>query len=130
MTLWELTDYLAKLMNRSPLKIQIKRDAAKLELTTADYCKSLGQLKLDNNEEIMILKTQTSYNKVPLINPITGHLVKEAEVIFTNLFNIFSVPANEIPNLDLTISTKSERYMTKQTALNFLQNAVAHNQST
>lgn len=59
-----------------------------------------------------------------MINPLTGHLVKEAEVIFTSWFNMFSVPASDIPNLDLTISTKADRYMTRETALNFLQNAL------
>lgn len=100
-TFWELTDYLAKQMNRSPLKIQIKRDTGKLEVSPGDYCKSLGQLKFESNEELMILKTQVSFSQVPLINPLTGHLVKEAELIFTSWFNMFSVPASEFTDLDL-----------------------------
>ena len=124
MTLWELIDYLAKLMNKSPLKILLRRDSNKPDLTSADYCKSLSQLKFDSNEEISINKSSISYNKEPLINPLTGYLVKEAEIIFTKLFERFSVPASEVPDLDLTISSKSDRYMTKQTAVEFLQNAL------
>lgn len=62
MTFWELTDYLAKLMNKSPLKIQIKRDTGKLEVSPGDYCKSLGQLKFESNEELMLMKTQVSFS--------------------------------------------------------------------
>ena len=52
MTLWELIDYLAKLVNKSPLKILLRRDSKKPELTSADSCKSLSQLKFESNEEI------------------------------------------------------------------------------
>jgi hypothetical protein len=68
----------------------------------------------------MVVKTQVNFTQVPLINTLTGHLVKEAELIFTSWFNMFSIPAEEIPDLDLTISTKTDRYMTKETAFNFL----------
>ena len=70
-------------------------------MSPGDYCKSLGQLKFESNEELMILKTQVSFSQVPLINPLTGHLVKEAELIFTSWFNMFSVPASEFTDLDL-----------------------------
>jgi len=50
----------------------------------------------------MIMKTQVSFSQVPLINPLTGYLVKEAELIFTSWFNMFSVPASELTDLDLT----------------------------
>lgn len=52
-------------------------------------------------------------------------LVKEAEHIFRTWFNNYSVPADEVPYLDLTISTPADRYMTKETAFNFLQNALS-----
>lgn len=48
------------------------------------------------------MKTQVSFSQVPLINPLTGHLVKEAELIFTSWFNMFSVAASELTDLDLT----------------------------
>jgi len=51
-------------------------------------------------------------------------LVKEAEVIFTSWFNMFSIPASEFTDLDFTVTTKADRYMTKETAFNFLQNAL------
>lgn len=57
MTLWELIDYLAKQMNKSPLKLQIKRDTGKQDVTSSDYCKSLRMLGFESNEEIMLVKT-------------------------------------------------------------------------
>jgi hypothetical protein len=57
-------------------------------------------------------------------------LVKEAEHIFRTWFNNYSVPADEVPYLDLTISTPADRYMTKETAFNFLQNALSTSAST
>lgn len=42
MTVWELIDYVAGKFNRSPLKIQLKRDNKKREITVYDHCKSLG----------------------------------------------------------------------------------------
>lgn len=83
MTLWEVVDYIAKLMNKSPLKILLRRDVSKPEITSSDYCKTLSQLKIENNEEITINKAQIIHAQVPLINPLTGLLVKEAEHIFT-----------------------------------------------
>ena len=65
-TLWELIDYLAKLMNKSPLRLLLKRDSNKPNLISADYCKSLSQLKFESNEEISINFSS------PLINPVTG----------------------------------------------------------
>jgi hypothetical protein len=66
------------------------------------------------------MKQTGSQPKVPLINPHTGSLVKEAENIFVSWFNKYSIPASEVENLDLEKSNKADRYMTKQTALDFL----------
>ena len=64
-------------------------------------------------------------SKVPLINPHTGHLVREAEAIFVSWFDKYSIPASEIEDLDLEKSIPAaDRYMTKQTALDFLQNSM------
>jgi hypothetical protein len=62
-----------------------------------------------------------------LINPQTGSLVREAEYIFETWFNKYSIPASEIDDFDEEKSTKADRYMTKQTACHFLQNAMQDN---
>jgi hypothetical protein len=68
-TVWELLDALAKQVNRSPLKIKLQRDAKKPEITVYHFCKSLVDLKFEDNEEISIVKQPEVYGKVPLINP-------------------------------------------------------------
>jgi len=68
-TVWELIDTLAKKVNRSPLKIKLQRDAKKPEITVYHFCKSLLDLKFEDNEEINIVKQVEANGKVPLINP-------------------------------------------------------------
>jgi hypothetical protein len=69
MTVWEFLDMIAKKQNRSPLKIKLQRDAKKPEITVYDFCKTLAELKFEDNEEINIVKQVDSGSKVPLINP-------------------------------------------------------------
>jgi hypothetical protein len=67
--------------------------------------------------------------KVPLINSQTGMLVREAEYIFESWFNKYSIPVEEL-DIDFTVSTKADRYMTKQMALEWLQNAMSDSNKT
>ena len=57
MTLWEFIDLVARKLDRSPLKIQLKRgDNKKPELTAYDHCKSLADLKFEKNEEVTVMR--------------------------------------------------------------------------
>jgi len=82
MTVWELQDYVAMKADKSTLKVMLTRMAGKPDIKAQDFCKSLKQLQVDNGEEINLQKSSAQYNKLPLINPYTGALVKEAEQIF------------------------------------------------
>lgn len=125
MTVWELIDYIALKTNKSPVKLQLSRSSGKQEIKSNDYCKSLRQLNFESGEEITAIRVSGTYQRVPLINSQTGLLVREAEHIFELWFNKYSIPASEIEDLDLEKSNSADRYMTKHTALDFLQNAMA-----
>ena len=57
MTLWEFIDLVARKLDRSPLKIAVKRgDTKKPELTVYDHCKSLADLKFEKNEEVTVMR--------------------------------------------------------------------------
>lgn len=70
-------------------------------------------MRFESGEEITVIRITTTQSRIPLINSQTGRLVKEAEFIFTSWFTKFSIPANEIENLDLEQSNKADRYMTR-----------------
>ena len=58
MTLWEFIDLVARKLDRSPLKIALKRgDTKKPELTVYDHCKSLADLKFEKNEEVTVMRS-------------------------------------------------------------------------
>ena len=57
MTLWELIDLVARRLDRSPLKIQLKRgDNKKPELTAYRHCQSLAELGFEKNEEVTVMR--------------------------------------------------------------------------
>lgn len=105
------------------------RSTSKPDIKAHDYCKSLRQLKFESNEEITCIRVSGSYQRVPLINNQTGQLVREAEHIFETWFNKYSIPVGEIDEADLEKSVPADRYMTKQTALDFLLNAMSDSRS-
>jgi hypothetical protein len=54
-TLWELYDHAAKIFEKSPLKIVLKRvTLGKQELKESDFSKSLADLWFEDNEELMV----------------------------------------------------------------------------
>lgn len=125
LTTWEFIEFISQKVNRNPIKdYNMTRGQAKEDIRGMDYCKSLNQLFFESQEEIKLTRYSISPPKVPLINAHTGKLVKEAEWIFKSWFNKYSIPASEVPDLDLEKSTASARYMTKHTALEFLSNAM------
>lgn len=58
MTIWELFDYISLKINKSPIRVQMSRPSSKLDIKPLDYCKSLKQMKFENQEEIGLLKVQ------------------------------------------------------------------------
>lgn len=93
MTVWELISFAASKINKSPLKIMLKRGEKKADLLPSTYSSSLRKMDFESGEEIMIVKSIMSLQKVPLINSQTGKLVREAEQIFKMWFNRYSVPS-------------------------------------
>lgn len=109
--------------NRSPLKIVMKRDIKKPEISNYDHCKSLRELNFTDKEEVSVVAKYFNSKKVPLINPLTGQLVKEAEAIFSEWFHQYSVPAAEFED-EIAKSGKYDRFMTRTTCIDFLTNTV------
>jgi hypothetical protein len=89
-----------------------------------DFAKTLTELKFEDNEEINIVKQMDAYGKVPLINPQTNQLVREVEEIFSTWFDRYSLPASHFNAEDFDDNSE-ERYMTKQTCVEFLTHTVA-----
>ena len=118
MTLWEFIDLVARKLDRSPLTILLKRgDNKKPELTAYDHCKSLSDLKFEKNEELTVMRSMMHLEKVPLINPQTGHLVKEVQMIFSVWFDTFSTPKEAFED---AAELAEPRYMTKENCLDWL----------
>lgn len=76
LTLWELYDLIARQVNKSPLQITLHRMKDKTDLSEASYCKSLAELKIENNEEIYVNNKFKSQQKVPLCSELTKGLTR------------------------------------------------------
>ena len=53
LTVWELYDIVARLYDKSPLRLTLTRMTSnKPELKETDFCKSLAEMKFQDNEEL------------------------------------------------------------------------------
>lgn len=57
MTVWELISFTASKINKSPLKILLRRGDKKSDLLPSTYCCSLRKMGFESGEEIMIVKS-------------------------------------------------------------------------
>lgn len=96
----------------SPLKIHLVRDSSKPEIRPNHNCMSLKDLKFTSGEELRLLRVSKNLKRVPLLNPQTNELVKEAASIFASWFDAFSV---EVENEDIEAGNTKEKVMTKET---------------
>jgi len=60
MTVWELISFAASKINKSPLKILLRRGEKKADLLPSTYCYSLKKMGFESGEELMIVKSMQS----------------------------------------------------------------------
>ena len=89
----------------------------KPELTPICHSRTLAELKFEKGDEITVLRNVVHPEKVPLINPQTGSLVKEVLMIFCVWFDTFSTPREDFEDAD---ELDEPRYMTKENCLEWL----------
>jgi hypothetical protein len=78
-------------------------------LSEANYCKTLSELKIEDNEEFYVNNRFRSKKQVPLSSDLTKDLTVQAKYWFTNWFEMYSVHDEEL----------NERVMTRETCSGF-----------
>jgi hypothetical protein len=113
-TLWELYDHTARIFEKSPLKIVLKRvTLGKPELKDTDFSRSLTDLRFEDNEELMLKVLNVSNKKMPLFSHVTQDLTQQAKAIFSSWFNIYS---EEDPD-----EAQNRKVMTPESCCTFFQ---------